>query len=862
MLHQWGLLGRLFARLFFSKIAFPAEGVETIRKAAQQGTVVYVMRLRNTLEFLYFSYAFTAHGLPLARFANGVRLSFWQPLRLLLRGLFGRKRRAPMESFRRLLNGRRSTALFLRSLDLLPKPDFEGPYLRTLIEVQRETGQPIVLVPLTMFWGEAVIRPTEGGTAGAVFDRVLGNQDEPRLLRRIWQVIRHARRSVAHVGVPVSLENFIADQPDNAQAATALEAELLERIEAERRVRLGPRRSHFVQLRQQILRLPAMQHAIQQRAEQTGQSRARVERYVFRTLKRMQAQFTSRGLLRVSRLVRWVSGRLFEGFEIDEKGVLASQETGKAGPLLFLPTHRSHIDYLIISDLLHERGVVPPHIAAGINLAFWPMGWLFRKAGAFFLKRRFHGDELYSTLIREYMRALLCEAHTLEIFIEGGRSRTGRILPPKLGLLAVVADLCIKGEVPPVFIIPVSIGYERVPETNSLTRELTGGKKQPESIGALLKAARVLRDRGSFGYVNVQFNKAISIAEFLRQRNYDAGDTRPEVRHHAIRSLGYHALTAAGEITAVTCTALCAAAIAGPGTLGVSRRTVREAIDVLARAALQSGAPFVTGIWTEDQRTILIDEVLDRGMDMLHRERAIRTLGAGEDRIYASEEDARVRLEFNKNHLVQHLLNSALLAGVLRAIAGRKGLGPNSDQQLAITVSRETIHAACAFAASLVRLHFVANAGKEVHALTEQAIDRLTALELIQPGEGTIVLQAGALRKLGYLAGQVESLLESQRAVTDTLLTLRSGPRLRKNLESELLSRLHQLYLIAQLRRYESCQLPLVRAAIDWLCDEGILFQQAVIQGVEVALTRQHETGRALEILVARIDQLLPPSSG
>ena len=98
------------------------------------------------------------------------------------------------------------------------------------------------------------------------------------------------------------------------------------------------------------------------------------------------------------------------------------QRLGKQGPLLFLPTHRSHLDYLIMSDLCLARDMVAPHIAAGINLSFWPMGSIFRAAGAFFLRRSFHGDELYATLLSEYLSAVLREGHNVEIFIEGGRT--------------------------------------------------------------------------------------------------------------------------------------------------------------------------------------------------------------------------------------------------------------------------------------------------------------------------------------------------------------------------------------------------------------------------------------------------------
>ncbi|MFH1132365.1 MAG: 1-acyl-sn-glycerol-3-phosphate acyltransferase [Pseudomonadota bacterium] len=859
MLHRWGFLGRLFGRIFFSRVFFPPEGVEKIRDAEKEGTVMYVMRMRNTLEFLYFNYVFLAHGLPVARFANGVRLFFWLPLRLFLRRVFSRRHKNPAKTFQRLTSAGRSSALFLRSHDIIPPPGFEGPYLQTLVELQRKIDKPIMLVPLTIFWGNKLMRPPEGGTA-AVFDRLLGNQDEPRMLRRIWQVLRFSRYSLAAVGSILNLHEFLRDKPENQQATRALDLELMERIEAERRVKLGPRRSHFVQIRRQILLRDDVLTAIRQRAASIGQSVAKTKRYVRKVLRKMQAQCTSRGILRMSRMVRIFFGRAFEGFEVDEAGIAKLQETAKKGPLLFIPVHRSHVDYMVLSDLLWARGIVPPHVAAGINLAFWPMSWLLRASGAFFLRRKFHGDTLYSTLLRAYVHALLAEAHTLEVFIEGGRTRTGRIMPPRVGLLSVVAGLTVSGEVPPVYAVPVSIGYERVLETSSVTKELSGAKKQPESFAGVVRAGSVLLSKKEYGFINVQFGEPIDVREFLIARGFDNEEVAPEIQHNAIRSLGFHVLADAGRVTAITPTSLCAAALLASGSRGSDEEPLRRTMALIGKAARIADARFVKGMWSGDDE--LMDDVLDRATIFLVREQAVRPVGTGPTRIFSSQGPSRIRLDYYKNQILQHVVDVAFMASVLRAFYLRESQKISKEDEKTEhirKISLEAVRTGGAFVGSLVRLHFVAHAGRSMSELIELSLQRLELLGLVRVNkeDQTVSIGSNALEQLSLLAGLVENLMESQSAVTRGLLVLRSGPRVRKELEEEILEQLRRWYLTGVLHRYESWQKPLVKTAIDWLCEEGILVQQVVTQEVEISLARQHADGRALEVLIERINGVL-----
>src|SRR5207244_5515889 len=161
--------------------------------------------------------------------------------------------------------------------------------------------------------------------------------------------------------------------------------------------------------------------------------------------------------------------------------------------VVLVPCHRSHFDYLILSYIFHSEFLSPPHIAAGINLSFFPLGMLFRGAGAFFIRRSFGDNEIYKAVFREYLTYLIRDGYTQEFFIEGGRSRTGKILTPKLGMLSAIVNSFVGGVRRDLYLVPISIHYGRIPEEEAYRREVSGEQKEPESLGTLIRARSVLK---------------------------------------------------------------------------------------------------------------------------------------------------------------------------------------------------------------------------------------------------------------------------------------------------------------------------------------------------------------------------------
>src|SRR5690606_19212307 len=186
------------------------------------------------------------------------------------------------------------------------------------------------------------------------------------------------------------------------------------------------------------------------------------------------------------------------------------QASAPGNEIVYVPSHRSHMDYLLLSYLLYTKGVVPPHIVAGINLNLPVVGTLLRKGGAFFIRRSIRGSALYSTVLSEYVAKLVSGGYSIEYFVEGGRSRTGRLLPPKGGMVSMTVRAFLRQPTRPVLFQPVYIGYEKLMEGNSYLDELSGKQKKGESIWQLLGGIpKVLRS--NYGQVVVNFGEPIKL---------------------------------------------------------------------------------------------------------------------------------------------------------------------------------------------------------------------------------------------------------------------------------------------------------------------------------------------------------------
>lgn len=363
------------------------------------------------------------------------------------------------------------------------------------------------LMPAAILWGRAP------GKENSI-KWLLGEAHSPNWLAKFLIVFISGRHTLVRLSKPVDLQQMAAQF--GAAENTARKLLRMSRIHfyRQRLAATGPKLMNRSQLFNALLASPALKKAIADEAGSKRISQSAAQQMARKLLNEIAADYRTSTLRFGDRILSWLWQRLYNGIKINNADMLRDLAQ-KGHEIVYVPCHRSHMDYLLLSYIIYHQGLVPPHIAAGINLNFWPAGTLFRRGGAFFIRRSFSGDKLYSAVFREYLSLLFIKGYAVKYYMEGGRSRTGRLLAPKTGMLAMTVQSMLRGIDRPVTLVPVYLGYEHVMEVNTYLRELQGSGKQKESVGGVLKAIRNLRNYG-FGYVN--FGEPISLNQYLNQQ--------------------------------------------------------------------------------------------------------------------------------------------------------------------------------------------------------------------------------------------------------------------------------------------------------------------------------------------------------
>src|SRR5438876_5716993 len=672
MLERFGPLARLLVHLLFRHVRVRAEAVEHLRQLAQQGTLIYVMRYRSALDYLLVNAVLLREGLPLARFAPGVSTVLFRPLGELLGWLLRRRRRTRggHAACSALVARGESVLLFMRSQAVagrrrraLAAARLGPQYLRDVVRVAPAAGRPVFLVPVAIFRGKG-FRRKESRLATLLYSV----QEAPGEAKRFFNYLWNAEETQLTLGREIVLDRFVQDYrgEGDERIVRRLARALQIFLYREERLVWGPPLLPRRLVRRQVLRDPELARLVRRIAAERGLPRRRVWKEARGYFDEMAANFNGLYFGLLEAIFNRIWRRVFSGPGPEIVGLEKVVECVKEHPVVLVPCHRSHFDYLILSYIFHLNYLSPPHIAAGDNLSFWPMGPLFRGAGAFFIRRTFEDNELYKMVFRKYLTFLIREGYTQEFFIEGGRTRTGKILTPKLGMLSAILNAFVQGVRRDLYFVPISIHYGRIPEEEAYKREVAGEEKEREWLWALLRARGVLKRR--YGTTYVSFADPISLDQelgSLRER-FRAGIGHAEVedeKRRFIRRLGFRLLREVNHAAVAGATAVSASAL-----LGAPQAACRLADFLTAAHAL------VGLLRAQDVR---LTSSLERNEASNYREGLgwLESCGLAE-RLPDSDglvihvpAEKRVNLDFYKNNtihffLVPSLLTRALLAEV------------------------------------------------------------------------------------------------------------------------------------------------------------------------------------------------------
>src|SRR5665213_460321 len=400
----------------------------------------------------------------------------------------------------------RSVGLWRSRLDRRP-PEL----LRTLIEALRaDPSLDVSLVPAAVYWGRA---PSKEGS----LIRLLLSEDWviASRVRRFFTVLFNGRSTTVQLGEPISLRSFLEADADTALTGRRVARTLRMQFSRLRAARIGPDLSHRRTIVAEILLTRAVRAAVAQAVrEQRKLTRRAGLLQARRYADEIAANYSPIFVSLMSHALTRIWNRLYDGIVFQHVETL--EQVAEGNEVIYVPCHRSHMDYLLLSYAIYQRGYAIPHIAAGLNLNLPMVGRFLRKGGAFFIRRSFRGNALYTVVFMKYLAAMMARGHSIEYFIEGSRSRTGRLLSPMTGMLSMTVRSYLREPRRPVVFVPVYFGYERILEGPTYIGELLGKPKEKESIGGLLRGARrFLRER--FGRVHVNLGEPIHLDRLLER---------------------------------------------------------------------------------------------------------------------------------------------------------------------------------------------------------------------------------------------------------------------------------------------------------------------------------------------------------
>lgn len=412
--------------------------------------------------------------------------------------------------------------------------------VRTVDAVAKTEDQDVQIVPVSIFWGRVPDKEN------SIFKLLFSDTwSVPGFFRKLVIILVQGRATRLHFNEAISIRQTLEDSDSNERTVRKISRVLRVHFRRIRETVVGPDLSHRRTIVNTVLRKPAVVKAIEDQAAKSNAPKRKVAGEGRKYAEEIAADY-SHSVIRIYEVVlTWLWNKLYDGVSITGWERLHKVATDNV--VIYVPCHRSHIDYLLMSYALFKHGLVPPHIAAGVNLNLPVLGTILRHGGAFFLRRSFKGNRLYTAVFNEYVNEVFDRGFSVEYFIEGGRSRTGRLLQPRPGMLSMTVRSFLRTQRRQFVFVPIYFGYEKVMEGGTYVGELHGKAKKKESIFDIFRTLRKIR--GTFGQVHVNFGEPIHLNDQLdkikpgwRQEPYDE-DNQPPWISEVVKDLGQRIIT-------------------------------------------------------------------------------------------------------------------------------------------------------------------------------------------------------------------------------------------------------------------------------------------------------------------------------
>jgi glycerol-3-phosphate O-acyltransferase len=650
-------LGWLLYRLF-KRVSLDENAKEDLRRMHKEGTVVYAVKYRGQLDYLLYHYNFRRNRLPYPKIAFDLNISMLLPFTHFIKVIISQisfllkhhRLPNPYETcfYKKAIQQGTTSLMFLVD----PKGFIrkfihsEKDQLQLLLEAQKDMDKPIFIIPQLVLY-----KKTPERDYSSLTDVFFGFKDNPGAIRKIVLFFRHNRRAFIDFGSPLNLKSFMENySPDKPlkDIAAELRHTLTETIDRQKRVILGPIMKSRQQLKEIVLMDPVVSRQIEHLASGHEKHLKQLRKKAGHYFDEIAADYNIAYIQFFRIALNWFWKKIFEGVDVDMAGIARVREWARKGPIIYIPSHKSHIDYLILNYVLLINHLHVPRIAAGKNLAFWPMGYVFRQSGAFFIRRSFRGERLYSEVLTRYIKALVEEGHPIEFFIEGGRSRNGKLMLPKTGFLSILLQAYNEGFCNDLIFVPTSIIYDQIIEEKTYLKEIGGHFKEKENFRQMIKARRFLKKR--YGKVYIRFNNPFSLKQYLQNTDPSAKDTH--------RKLAFHLVSSINAVSSVTPLSLVATAILANHRKGFYISELAHTVGLLIEFLKRYKIPMSSTI--ADPLKVVHDTlpllIFRKVIDLLE------DTEGGEETFYYVDDYKKMELQYYKNIIIHFFITHSFVA--------------------------------------------------------------------------------------------------------------------------------------------------------------------------------------------------------
>ena len=802
---------RWLLKPWISRIRTLNVDLETLRGLQQRGQTLCVGHVVSYIDFLIINEYLARHGCQTLAFTHGLNpflvLPFrpaWRQWRALV--LRGRQRREAIQLeflFEALAEGGHGL-LFLKKANKRPGGKihyYQGIFGRLATQAA-DRDQDVYFVPTAVF----LTRMRKKNTRRTLYEIFFGTYDVPGRFRKALQLFFNFRKGglvfSRHIDFAKELAK-LGDLPEGSIGKRFRWTLLLHLNQEDRAYRGTTKRTVGRKVRK-ILKERRLNQELEKVAKRQKRSLDSVRREAEKTLRHIASDTSERmiNLLRI--LFDFVWARTVERIDIREEDLRKVREVSKYGSVVFLPCHRSHVDYLVFAYSFEVQGLSPPRFAAGENLAKWPLGMIFRRSGGFFIRRSFKGEVIFPLVFEAYIRHILRERQNLVFFMEGTRSRTGKLLPPKVGMLAMILDAWRQGVVDHLPLVPVTIDYGKVFEGQAYLHEVSGGEKQQENLASVIRSSKVLNRK--HGVIRIRFGDPIFLSDYAKTKGLDRGSIGFRNKIPFLHGLGLEVLNRVNDMVTLTAGNIVAGLLLGNPRRGMLMKELNDLFVITVRHLRRRGVEMA---FTEKS----LDQAVENALVTFEKWETLVRVEVGGEVVLNIPEQKRAEMEYYKNNGLHFILDIALFCLGFQLLAG-------------VSRTRTNVLAIAVEVFQLLHSEFVTRIAQPTEDIMNGASKALEHIgAIVAEGDRLVLGDYPPGRGLVQISAQLlVNFLESYFITAEAVLGLPPDFEMdHKKLLKTCLSRAKLLYAVGTVHRQESMNTVTFSNALEHFGKQGWL---------------------------------------